>query len=153
MCLVLFCFYRRLAWEDGKPPPVCRSGSSVTDAVEDPALSKGYLQAVDQEGNPLCLSCQKTTAQPDQTSVSVAWDTRFCSHKCQDDFLMRSNQSYLRKKVFEIEHGVCQICNLNAQELYLTVRDTPKNKRKSFLESSSMSSLPLTQVRKLVYCP
>lgn len=49
-------------------------------------------------------------------------------------------------KCFEIEHGVCQFCHQNAQELYLNVRDAPKSQRKKLLESSWMSHLPLGQV-------
>uniref|UniRef100_A0ACB8G2F4 Uncharacterized protein n=1 Tax=Sphaerodactylus townsendi TaxID=933632 RepID=A0ACB8G2F4_9SAUR len=135
----------KLASVDGSCP-VFSSDLSQTGALGATSVVKGYLQAVDIEGNPLCLSCQKPTIVLDQTSTSTAWDTRFCSHKCQDDFLIRSSQSYLRTQVFRIEHGVCQICSLNAQELYLTVRDAPKNQRKSLLDNSWMSKLPLTQI-------
>ncbi|XP_062972669.1 DNA annealing helicase and endonuclease ZRANB3 isoform X2 [Elgaria multicarinata webbii] len=137
-----------LASEDGTCPD-----SSQFNAFEDPFLGKGYLQAVDNEGKPLCLSCQKPAIQNEQTSISIAWDTRFCSHKCQDDFLFRTSQSYLRTKVFEIEHGVCQMCGLKAQELYLCVRDAPKNQRKCLLESSWMSKLPLTQLNDIILNP
>ncbi|XP_077176332.1 DNA annealing helicase and endonuclease ZRANB3 [Paroedura picta] len=130
--------------------PVPSSDLSQSDAPVETSAGKGYLQAVDIEGNLLCLSCQKPTTVLDQTST---WDTRFCSHKCQDDFLIRSSQSYMRTQVFEIEHGVCQMCSLNAQELYLTVRDAPKNQRKSLLESSWMSKLPLTQLNEIILNP
>ncbi|KAL8183241.1 UNVERIFIED_CONTAM: Swi SNF matrix associated, actin dependent regulator of chromatin [Gekko kuhli] len=134
---------------DGSCPVSC-SDLSQCDAFEKTCAGKGYLQAVNIEGNPLCLSCQKPTTVLHQTST---WDTRFCSHKCQDDFLIRSSQSYMRAQVFEIEHGVCQICSLNAQELYLTVRDAPKNQRKSLLESSWMARLPLTQLNEIILNP
>ncbi|NXU52242.1 ZRAB3 endonuclease, partial [Turnix velox] len=115
--------------------------------------AKGYLQALDSQGNPLCLSCQQPTAQPEPGSSARAWDTRFCSHACQEDFSIRSSQSYLRTKVFEIEHGVCQFCNQNAQELYLSVRDAPKSQRKKLLESSWMSRLPLGQLNDIITNP
>ncbi|XP_008110843.1 DNA annealing helicase and endonuclease ZRANB3 isoform X1 [Anolis carolinensis] len=127
--------------------------SIQSDDVEEAHLSKGYLQAVDNEGNPLCLSCQKPAVQVAQSPVSTAWDARFCSHNCQDDFLFRTSQGYLRRKVFEIEHGVCQTCGLKAQELFLCVRDAPKDKRKSLLESSWMSRLPLTQLNEIILNP
>ncbi|XP_033004697.1 DNA annealing helicase and endonuclease ZRANB3 [Lacerta agilis] len=142
----------KLASEDGNCPALI-SDSSQADSVEEPTLGKGYLQAVDNEGNPLCLSCQMPAVQIDQTSTSTACDTRFCSHKCQDDFLFRTSQSYLRTKVFETEHGVCQKCGLNAQELYLCVRDAPKNHRKNLLESSWMSKLPLAQLNEIILNP
>ncbi|XP_075367314.1 DNA annealing helicase and endonuclease ZRANB3 isoform X3 [Mycteria americana] len=126
--------------------------SEQTEA-EGSSLSKGYLQALDSQGNPLCLSCQQPTAQLEPGCQAHAWDTRFCSHACQEDFLIRSSQSYLRTKVFEIEHGVCQFCNQNAQELYLSIRDAPKSQRKKLLESSWMSHLPLGQLNEIITNP
>ncbi|NXW70719.1 ZRAB3 endonuclease, partial [Hirundo rustica] len=123
------------------PPGHADGGSS---------LSKGYLQALDKRGTPLCLSCQRPTAGP---RAGRAWDTRFCSHACQEDFSIRSSQSYLRSKVFQIEHGVCQRCRHNAQELYLSVRDAPGSQRKQLLESSWMSHLPLGQLNEMIRSP
>uniref|UniRef100_A0A663N6T2 Zinc finger RANBP2-type containing 3 n=1 Tax=Athene cunicularia TaxID=194338 RepID=A0A663N6T2_ATHCN len=115
--------------------------------------TKGYLQALDSQGNPLCLCCQQPTPQLEPGCQAHAWDTRFCSHACQEDFSIRSSQSYLRTKVFEIEHGVCQFCNQNAQELYLSIRDAPKSQRKKLLESSWMSHLPLGQLNEIITNP
>uniref|UniRef100_A0A672VAP5 Zinc finger RANBP2-type containing 3 n=1 Tax=Strigops habroptila TaxID=2489341 RepID=A0A672VAP5_STRHB len=121
--------------------------------AEGSSLSKGYLQALDSQGNPLCLSCQRPTAQLEPGCQTRPWDTRFCSHACQEDFSIRSSQSYLRTKVFETEHGVCQFCNQNAQELYLSIRDAPKSQRKKLLESSWMSHLPLGQLNEIITNP
>uniref|UniRef100_A0A8C5SND6 RanBP2-type domain-containing protein n=1 Tax=Laticauda laticaudata TaxID=8630 RepID=A0A8C5SND6_LATLA len=122
-------------------------------AVEECSSSKGYLQAVNNEGNPLCLSCQKPTIQVEPNSTYTAWDTRFCSLKCQEDFFFYTNNSYLRTKVFEIEHGVCQLCGLNAQEFYLCLRDAPRSQRKDLLEKSWMSKLPLKQLNEIILNP
>ncbi|XP_061861162.1 DNA annealing helicase and endonuclease ZRANB3 isoform X2 [Colius striatus] len=136
--------------ENGKGPSALPS--ELTEA-EGPSLSQGYLQALDSQGNPLCLSCQQPTARLEPGCQVRAWDTRFCSHTCQEDFSIRSSQSYLRTKVFEIEHGVCQFCHQNAQELYLSVRDAPKSQRKELLESSWMSHLPLGQLNEMITNP
>ncbi|KAM6269376.1 DNA annealing helicase and endonuclease ZRANB3 isoform 2-T2 [Porphyrio hochstetteri] len=136
--------------ENGEGLSVLGSGQPEAEGL---SLSQGYLQALDSQGNPLCLSCQQPTAQLDPGSQARAWDTRFCSHACQEDFSIRSSQSYLRTKVFEIEHGVCQFCNQNAQELYLSIRDAPKSQRKKLLESSWMSHLPLGQLNEMITNP
>ncbi|NXS42398.1 ZRAB3 endonuclease, partial [Balaeniceps rex] len=136
--------------KDGKVPSALHP--EQTDA-EGSSLSTGYLQALDSQGNPLCLSCQQPTAQLGPGCQGHAWDTRFCSHACQEDFWIRSSQSYLRTKVFEIERGVCQFCNQNAQELYLSIRDAPKSQRKKLLESSWMSRLPLGQLNEIITNP
>uniref|UniRef100_A0A8B9GI32 ZRAB3 endonuclease n=1 Tax=Amazona collaria TaxID=241587 RepID=A0A8B9GI32_9PSIT len=124
-----------------------------TAEAEGSSLSKGYLQALDSQGNPLCLSCQHPTTQLEPSCQTRPWDTRFCSHACQEDFSIRSSQSYLRTKVFEIEHGVCQFCHQNAQELYLSIRDAPKSQRKKLLESSWMSHLPIGQLNEIITNP
>ncbi|XP_043360972.1 DNA annealing helicase and endonuclease ZRANB3 isoform X1 [Dermochelys coriacea] len=143
----------KLLLKDGKVSPVLNADSVQAEVVEGPAIYKGYLQAVDNKGNPLCLSCQQPTVHLDQHCKSIAWETRFCSLKCQEDFLIRSSQSYLRSKVFEVEHGVCQLCNLNAQELYLSIKNAPKSQRKNLLESSWMSQLPLGQLNEIITNP
>ncbi|XP_074885026.1 DNA annealing helicase and endonuclease ZRANB3 isoform X3 [Buteo buteo] len=140
----------KLLPENGKGPSVPHAEKTEADGS---SLSKGYLQALDSQGNPLCLSCQQPTAQLEPGSQARAWDTRFCSHACQEDFSIRSSQSYLRTKVFEIEHGVCQFCNQNAQELYLSIRDAPKSQRKKLLGSSWMSHLPLGQLNEIITNP
>ncbi|KAM4626109.1 DNA annealing helicase and endonuclease ZRANB3-like [Discoglossus pictus] len=127
--------------------------ASPETGAEELSTFKGYVQAVDSDGNPLCLHCQLPSAQRNTHNAATAWDTRFCSQKCQDDFLMRSSQSYMRSKVFETEHGVCQQCCLNAHELYLSVRDAPKTQRKTLLESTWMAQLPLAQLNELIRNP
>ncbi|NWY15084.1 ZRAB3 endonuclease, partial [Aphelocoma coerulescens] len=130
--------------------------SALPPGQTDPggsSLSKGYLQALDSQGTPLCLSCQQPTAQPQPGCPARAWDTRFCCHACQEDFSIRSSQSYLRSKVFQIEHGVCQCCQHNAQELYLSIRDAPRSQRKQLLETSWMSHLPLGQLNEMIRSP
>ncbi|NWX81552.1 ZRAB3 endonuclease, partial [Nothoprocta pentlandii] len=140
----------KLVVENGKVSSVLHS-----DQAEEgiSSLPKGYLQALDSQGTPLCLSCQQPAVQRGQDCLAPAWDTRFCSHACQEDFSIRSSQSYLRTRVFEIERGICQFCNQNAQELYLSIRDAPKSQRKKLLESSWMSHLPLGQLNEIITNP
>ncbi|XP_005868936.1 PREDICTED: DNA annealing helicase and endonuclease ZRANB3 isoform X1 [Myotis brandtii] len=139
--------------EDGASVPSLTPCLAQAGLTVKPPASKGYLQAVDNEGNPLCLRCQQPTGQTKQECKANAWDSRFCSQNCQEEFWIRSNNSYLRAKVFEIEHGVCQLCNLNAQELFLRLRDAPKSQRKSLLDVTWTSKLPLDQLNEMVRAP
>ncbi|NXB69990.1 ZRAB3 endonuclease, partial [Donacobius atricapilla] len=132
----------KLLSESGDDPSALAAGQSGGSAVP-----RGYLQALDEQGAPLCLSCQQPTAR------GRAWDTRFCSLACREHFSVRSSQSYLRASVFQIEHGVCQRCGHNAHELYLSVRDAPRSQRKQLLESSWMSHLPLGQLNEMIRSP
>ncbi|KAM9085295.1 DNA annealing helicase and endonuclease ZRANB3 isoform 2-T2 [Megaptera novaeangliae] len=140
-------------FEDGACVPFLNPGTAQADLTVKPSTSKGYLQAVDNEGNPLCLRCQQPTCQSKQEHKANAWDSWFCSLKCQEEFWIRSNNSYLRAKVFEIEHGVCQLCNLNAQELFLHLRDAPKSQRKNLLDITWTSKLPLEQLNEMIRNP
>ncbi|OCT63361.1 DNA annealing helicase and endonuclease ZRANB3 [Xenopus laevis] len=143
-----------------EPPATVEDGKDQSSSMIQPVHSegecsalKGYLQAMDSEGKPLCIHCQGPCTQPSNQHLATAWDTRFCTRKCQDDFFIRSNQSYMRAKVFETEHGVCQQCCLNVHELYLSVRDAPKGQRKTLLESTWMAQLPLAQLNELIRNP
>nr|XP_019586719.1 PREDICTED: DNA annealing helicase and endonuclease ZRANB3 isoform X4 [Rhinolophus sinicus] len=139
--------------EDGACVPFLDPCVAQADVTVKPSLPKGYLQAVDNEGNPLCLHCQQPTCQTKQECKANAWDSRFCSLKCQEEFWIRSSNSYLRAKVFETEHGVCQLCNLNAQELFLRLRDAPKSQRKNLLDITWTSKLPLEQLNEMIRNP
>ncbi|KAG7467329.1 hypothetical protein MATL_G00152150 [Megalops atlanticus] len=102
----------------------------------------GYLQAVDSEGTPLCLSCQKPCG-----------DARFCGRECQEEFQVRSSQAYMRARVLEAEHGVCQHCGLHAHQLFQRVRDAPPASRKELLENTWLSQLSLKQLNEMIRNP
>ncbi|XP_038607651.1 DNA annealing helicase and endonuclease ZRANB3 [Tachyglossus aculeatus] len=129
------------------------SASAVPELPADPSGSKGYVQAVDQDGNPLCLYCQQPSSQSGQQNKAIGWDWRFCSLNCQEEFGIRSSNSYLRAKVYEAERGVCQLCNQNVQELFLRIRDAPRNQRKSLLDVTWTSQLPLEQLNEMIRSP
>ncbi|XP_006169781.1 DNA annealing helicase and endonuclease ZRANB3 isoform X1 [Tupaia chinensis] len=139
--------------EDGAHVPFLNPCTAQPALTGMPSTSRGYLQAVNNEGNPLCLRCQQPTCQTKQEDKTNAWDSRFCSLKCQEEFWIRSNNGYLRAKVFETEHGVCQLCNVNAQELFLRLRDAPKSQRKNLLDPTWTSKLPLEQLNEMIRNP
>uniref|UniRef100_A0A3Q1GY01 Uncharacterized protein n=1 Tax=Anabas testudineus TaxID=64144 RepID=A0A3Q1GY01_ANATE len=135
-----------------------RSASSLTSAAserldkekveEQPSSESGYLQAVDSKGVPLCLSCQQACS-----NTGEAWSTRFCSHRCQEEFQLRSNQPYMRSRVLEVEKGICQHCGLHAHDLFLKVRDAPPSNRKEMLENTWLAQLSLKQLNEMIRAP
>nr|XP_045004567.1 DNA annealing helicase and endonuclease ZRANB3 isoform X2 [Jaculus jaculus] len=133
--------------------PSVSPSEAHADPPAKPPSSKGYFQAVDNEGNPCCLYCQQPTCHSKPEEKTSAWESRFCSLKCQEEFWIRSNNSYLRARVFETEHGVCQLCSVNAQELFLRVRDAPKGQRKNLLDAAWTSKLPLKQLNEMIRTP
>ncbi|XP_028662380.2 DNA annealing helicase and endonuclease ZRANB3 [Erpetoichthys calabaricus] len=134
--------------KDSAAPETAHESLQATDIQE-----QGFAQAVDLEGKPLCLYCQQPTVDVQNKEQIASWDTRFCSQVCQEEFLIRSNQSFMRAKVFETEHGICQQCGLNAQELFLRIRDSPLINRKAILENTWMARLSLTQLNEIIRNP
>ncbi|XP_047211461.1 DNA annealing helicase and endonuclease ZRANB3 isoform X2 [Girardinichthys multiradiatus] len=131
------------------PPAAERQDQhSCKEVDEQPSSEPSYLQAVDSQGVPLCLSCQQACP-----TTGGAWDTRFCSHRCQEEFQLRSSQAYMRSRVLEAEQGICQHCGLNAHELFLKVRDAPASKRKEMLENTWLAQLPLKQLNEMIRAP
>ncbi|XP_012783662.2 DNA annealing helicase and endonuclease ZRANB3 isoform X2 [Ochotona princeps] len=139
--------------EDGACVPCLNPCTAQADLSGKSFTSKGYLQAVDTEGNALCLHCQRPTCQTKPECSASSWDSRFCSLKCQEEFWIRSNNSYLRAKVFETERGVCQLCNVNAHELFLRLKGAPTSQRKDLLDATWSSTLPLEQLNEMIKKP
>lgn len=76
----------------------------------------------------------------------------FCSlDRCQDDFQMRTSQTYMRSRVLEVEQGTCQHCGLHAHDLFLKVRDAPPSKRKEMLENTWLAQLSVKEVRAMSF--
>ncbi|KAK1876775.1 DNA annealing helicase and endonuclease ZRANB3 [Dissostichus eleginoides] len=70
-------FTKRKSLASEKPPASESAVSESCETMEDqPPSESGFLQAVDSDGVPLCLSCQQHCS-----TTGGAWDTRFCSHK------------------------------------------------------------------------
>uniref|UniRef100_A0A8D0ATK7 Zinc finger RANBP2-type containing 3 n=1 Tax=Sander lucioperca TaxID=283035 RepID=A0A8D0ATK7_SANLU len=131
-------------------PPASESldKKSCKTVEEQPSSESGYLQAVDSDGVPLCLSCHQSCS-----TTGGAWDTRFCSHRCQEEFQLRSSQPYMRLRVLEAEQGICQHCGLHAHDLFLKVRDAPPSQRKDMLESTWLAQLSLKQLNEMIRAP
>lgn len=139
---------RRSASSLSSPGPEKADEDASKSAESSPRPERGYVQAVDSGGVPLCLSCQRPCS-----GSGGAWDTRFCSHRCQEEFQLRSSQSYMRSRVLEVEQGACQLCGLQAHDLYLRVRDAPPAQRKQMLENTWLAQLPLNKLNEMIRAP
>ena len=65
---------------------------------------------------PLCRWCGKDVQPPKLT---------FCSEACVHEFLLRSDPAYLRRAVYERDHGVCSKCGLDTVKLEQELRQLP----------------------------
>lgn len=78
--------------------------------------------------------------------VRCSLNISFPTHRCQEEFQLRSSQMYMRSRVLEAEHGVCQHCGLHAHQLFVKVRDAPPSQRKEMLENTWLAQLSLKEV-------
>ena len=75
-------------------------------------------QAISKGGERLCALCMKAiecigaVANGSKLSLKSRQDL-FCSHDCYNKAMLCSSGSYVRRKLREIERGVCQMCNLD----------------------------------------
>ncbi|XP_033126566.1 DNA annealing helicase and endonuclease ZRANB3-like [Anneissia japonica] len=138
---------------DWKSP--ARGSKVPVTSVRSPGKG-AYLQAVDAEGCPLCIFCNKPchSTYPDSRDQSADWDCRYCSENCKDDHKMQWKSShYIRQQLFQLEHGICQLCGLDAQQLFVQTRNLPKNQRKEFLQASKYASLSVSELNKIIKAP
>ncbi|XP_071788740.1 DNA annealing helicase and endonuclease ZRANB3-like [Asterias amurensis] len=121
------------------------------------ALKRGTcVQALDDEGRPLCVFCGKVTSSSTalEKHQGAAWDMRYCSERCKHEFnCRRSNSKYIRDQLLEAEHGVCQLCGVKAQELCNNIKDAAKSERKTLLEQSVMSKLSTSRLNEIIRNP
>lgn len=122
-------------------------------------ITKGIVQALDSDGIPMCINCQKpfdntlinedTVKKPEN-----AWNTRFCSYECMDIYLMKTKQGYCREKLFQIEHGICQLCGLDAESFFQKIKSQPDvRKRVKILQSSQFNQLTSKQKEAIIKNP
>ncbi|XP_022088441.1 DNA annealing helicase and endonuclease ZRANB3-like isoform X2 [Acanthaster planci] len=113
-----------------------------------------YIQAVDGEGRPLCVFCGNVTAPSTTAHQGAAWDMRYCSEKCKDEHSLRwKNTKYVRQQLLEAEHGICQICGLEAQQLCNIIKDAAKGERKELLQGSPLSKLSKQRLNDIIRNP
>lgn len=66
----------------------------------------GYPKGLD--GKPVCRFCHGPVKRP-----RLYW----CSDKCVEEYLMRSDPGTIRRAVFKRDKGVCAICGINTEQL------------------------------------
>ena len=60
---------------------------------------------------------------------SATWSGSYCSFECKKQMMLKTNGSCIRREIFKLEKGVCQICHRNMHELYCRIRRLDKPDR------------------------
>ncbi|XP_064602410.1 uncharacterized protein LOC135468214 isoform X2 [Liolophura sinensis] len=119
----------------------------------------GLAQVLNKDGVPLCVNCQKpyeNTLLKTSTiqSAQNAWYTRFCSPDCSHTYWMKTHNDYSRGQIFDLEHGICQLCRVDAHSVFRQIRDTPElKKRAMILKDTVYSKLTARQKSSMVQNP
>lgn len=107
--------------------------AAATSAANAPSTESTPASASDASR---CRNCQKLLPElpwKEQTENKRAklslskskrrpTEQRFCSHECWETFnVLTGGGNMVRRRLLEMEHGVCQICKLDAQQLFTKV--------------------------------
>eukprot|EP00963_Diacronema_lutheri_P001794 scaffold116_cov334-Pavlova_lutheri.AAC.14 len=95
-------------------------------------------------GGLLCSMCFKEmNTAVDGQDLQVERKDLFCGRRCFQAFLHRTSGGTLRKAVFEIEHGICQVCGLDAHKLCVRLRPVKSFHERQKLVLDTTSGHPL----------
>ncbi|GAQ80637.1 SNF2 domain containing protein [Klebsormidium nitens] len=126
---------KRVAARDevGEPLPAGASmrGVEWRSIFGEPQKSN---QGLDEDGNPLCKMCQKICRGRFAKFPKKMADL-FCSPTCADQYSTRTSSAHNRRRLFELERGVCSMCNLDCHKMVTTLKGlSNEQRRKSILE-------------------
>eukprot|EP00803_Ostreobium_quekettii_P008937 evm.model.scf_153.2 EVM.evm.TU.scf_153.2 scf_153:8261-20215(-) len=100
------------------------SWRTVRVKVHGALNSKTCQQAFDANGGRLCLNCVKPIRDrcvPPEAELPSAMFL-FCSGQCEVDFSVKSSVRGMRRELFKLERGVCQMCRLDCHGLVKTLQ-------------------------------
>ncbi|KAJ3673121.1 hypothetical protein LUZ60_006495 [Juncus effusus] len=83
---------------------------------------------------PLCKLCQEPCNGKLAKSPEYFEDL-FCKLSCFQEFRIRTSQRALRQALFEIEHGVCDICKLDCSALVKGLRPLSVRRRIEYIKN------------------
>ncbi|XP_040382387.1 DNA annealing helicase and endonuclease ZRANB3 isoform X2 [Oryza brachyantha] len=93
-----------------------------------------YTQAWTVHDEPLCKLCQEPCNGEIAKSPEYFEDL-FCGLSCFEVYRSRTSNRFLRKELFEVEHGICSKCNLDCQKLVKHIKPLCKEKRAEYIRN------------------
>mmetsp|Transcript_457 Transcript_457/g.1105 ORF Transcript_457/g.1105 Transcript_457/m.1105 type:complete len:1145 (-) Transcript_457:220-3654(-) len=117
------CFERYMEKSPGVNITTCDK------ADEGQASSSSAEIDVQAEKVPTCIECSKPIPE-DLLKLQV---TTLCSFDCHSKYRIKLSGSAIRRQLFSLEHGICQVCNENAQALYEKVKAVTSAERYQML--------------------
>ena len=92
---------------------------------------------------------KKSEKEKDRQSTA----NKFCSHECWEQYNTRVGND-IRRKILELEGGVCQICQLDTRSLYRSVSALEDvNDRRTLLMSTCFKKVTPARMTKMLHHP
>ncbi|GBG27503.1 Helicase, putative [Hondaea fermentalgiana] len=119
------CFDRYIARPAQNADGAPEMSSTSQDKDSNPTSSES-------NGPPHCLECEREIPA-DLVKLQV---TTLCSYECATKYRVKLGSSAIRRQLFSLEHGVCQLCSENAQALYEKIKSVTSAERYQMLVGS-----------------
>eukprot|EP00941_MAST-03F_sp_MAST-3F-sp1_P000243 g243.t1 len=109
-------------------------------AMRPPFLLKNLLQnkisfnrysQTNSEFSERCRQCGKK--KMNQSSLTD-WSTTFCSFDCYKIQKLKTSSTAIRRQIFAIEHGICQLCKFDCHSFFLSFKSLSPPERLSRLQ-------------------
>ncbi|KAK7291135.1 hypothetical protein RIF29_06044 [Crotalaria pallida] len=114
---------------------------------------KEYTQGWSVMDVPLCKLCQKE-CMGNNAKAPEYFEDLFCNLVCYEEYRMRTSNRFLRQELFQIEQGVCTICQLDCHKLVEHIRPLSLERRRDYIEKVAPKvAKRKTMLEKLVKDP
>ncbi|XP_059444296.1 LOW QUALITY PROTEIN: uncharacterized protein LOC132176179 [Corylus avellana] len=94
---------------------------------------KEYSQGWTLTDEPLCKLCQ-APCKGNNAKTPEFFEDLFCNLDCFQEFRLRTSNRSLRQELFQLEHGVCAICQLDCHKLVNHIRPLSLSRRQAYIE-------------------
>ncbi|KAG7954971.1 hypothetical protein I3843_11G048400 [Carya illinoinensis] len=97
---------------------------------------KEYMQGWTLTDEPLCKLCQEP-CKGNNAKTPEYFEDLFCNLGCYEEFRIRTSNRSLRQELFQIEHGICTICQLDCHKLVKDIRPLSLSRRQEYIEKAA----------------
>ncbi|XP_057952741.1 uncharacterized protein LOC131146912 isoform X2 [Malania oleifera] len=112
-----------------------------------------YTQGWTLTDEPLCKLCQKLCTS-NNAKTPEFFEDLFCNLSCYEEYRLRTSNKFLRQELFEIEHGVCTICQLDCHKLVQYIKPLSLGSRQEYIQKIAPNIAKQKKLLdKLVNCP
>ncbi|KAM1081096.1 hypothetical protein EV1_015507 [Malus domestica] len=95
---------------------------------------KEYTQGFTLTDDPLCKLCQ-TPCTGHNAKTPEYFEDLFCQLSCYEEYRIRTSNRSLRHELFQLERGVCTICQLDCHKLVEHLRPLSLAMRRQYIEN------------------